>query len=222
MTWGSSPFPPSFAPTPVPLCRPVAAPATRTAGAAPGRSSGTRRTSNRPGWRTENGRRLGVFSFFFVQPGLSANRCQSLPEQFLGTRLRQQFRARDASIHRQPRDRLHAPHHIQPFDFGVQQRRVHLLARLFAGRQKLRPPRQFPHPPGPPSPPHITYSRSFWASSSAESIFSPASSLAARNSVLRASSRTRRINSTRRPQDIFAIVTLTPSTVRRSTTDSLR
>src|ERR1019366_4914171 len=35
----------------------------------------------------------------------------------------------------------------QPFDFGVQQRRVHLLARLFAGRQKLRPPCQFPHPP---------------------------------------------------------------------------
>src|ERR1019366_2813394 len=79
-TSGSSPLPPSSAPRPAPLCRRVATPATRTAGAAPGRSSGMRRTSNRPGWRTENGRRLGVFSFFFVQPGLSADRRQCLPE----------------------------------------------------------------------------------------------------------------------------------------------
>jgi hypothetical protein len=47
------------------------------------------------------------------------------------------------------------------------------------------------------------------------------SSLAARNSVRFANSRTRRINSTRRPNDILAIVYVTPGATRDFTTASL-
>src|SRR5262245_26986500 len=49
--------------------------------------TGTRRTSRRLGWNSENGRRLLVFSFFFGEPALVLDRSYDLAAQALGAGL---------------------------------------------------------------------------------------------------------------------------------------
>ena len=92
----------AFAPKPAAQPGSCPGPATHIDVFAPVRLFGTDRTSNRPGWKTGNGRRQSVFLFGCCQTRLGANRTECLTEQLLGPVVSQQLGRRCGAVQSQP------------------------------------------------------------------------------------------------------------------------
>src|SRR3954453_6357684 len=97
------------APTPAARLPPPVVPGIRTASESPAFAFCIRRTSTRPGWQSENGRRRSVFSFVCRPAALALDSIDDLAYERFGRGVDQGVDIGWRTVNRQPVDRLDAP-----------------------------------------------------------------------------------------------------------------